>query len=132
MSFIAIKSKKKVEAPLPDFDLEIPADEVRISDAAAERIRSLKTEDATLDYLRVGITGGGCSGLSYSYAPEHNLRAGDLVFKNGNSAICVDPKSLKVIGGSLLHWHDAMKRSGFELLSKRGRKSCSCGESFSL
>ena len=75
--------------------------------------------------------GGGCSGLSYTYAFEKKARPTDFIFKNGDVAICVDPKSLKLLGGSLLHWQESMKRMGFQIINKKGRKSCSCGESFS-
>jgi iron-sulfur cluster assembly accessory protein len=133
MSFVSIKSKKAPDAPPPvDLDLEVPTGELRVSDEAAERIRELKKTEVDAQFLRVGIAGGGCSGFSYTYAFEKEAKPTDLVFKNGDVAICVDPKSLKLIGGSWLHWQESMKRMGFQLINKKGRKSCSCGESFSL
>jgi iron-sulfur cluster assembly accessory protein len=135
MSFIAIKSKKdklKAEAPVA-FNLDIPATEIRISDEAAQRIRELRSKESENPaFLRVGIVGGGCAGLSYHYAFEKEVRPTDVVFQNGDVSICVDPKSLKLIGGSLLHWQDSMKRMGFQIINKQGRKGCSCGESFSV
>lgn len=135
MSFIAIKSKKgnKVENLRQKFDLEIPMNEVRISEQAAVRIRELREKEETKPaFLRVGIVGGGCSGLSYIYSFEVKQRSDDLIFRNGDVAICVDPKSMKLVGGSLLHWQDSMKRMGFMMLNKDSRRSCSCGESFSV
>src|SRR5688572_24361015 len=130
MSFIAIKSKKNKEAQTPEilFDLEIPKEELRISDQAAERIRELKSKEEGAAFLRVGIVGGGCSGLSYTYAFEREAKPNDLVFQNNDVAVCVDPKSMKLVGGSLLHWQENMKRMGFQIINKQGRKSCSCGE----
>ena len=135
MSFISIKKKNAEESEIPtaNLDLEIPEDELRVSDEAATRIRELMSKELEKpQYLRVGIVGGGCSGLSYSYAFESTSRSNDLVFKNGDVEVCVDPKSMKFIGGSVLHWQESMKRMGFQIINKKSRKSCSCGESFSV
>ena len=136
MSFIAIKSKKSEptqNAPLFKPDLEIPLGELRISDEAAAHIRELKSKNEETDsILRVAVAGGGCAGLSYSYSFEKLARTTDIVFHNDNVSICVDPKSLKLLGGSLLHWQASMKRLGFQIINKQGHKSCSCGESFSV
>jgi iron-sulfur cluster insertion protein len=135
MSLLAITRKNKdqpkqrvVNEPLP----EIEANQVLVSESAAERILRLLGEQNPTGVMRVGIVGGGCSGYSYHFAIEDAPRANDFVFENLSARICVDPKSIKLIGGSVLEWHDSMKRSGFALRSKRETKSCSCGESFSL
>jgi|GEM_PF-933142 len=134
MSFVSIKSKNAPKAePEMDLDLNVPLEEIRISDEAAARIRELREkEGASAQILRVGIKGGGCSGFAYNYVFEKEAKPADIVFKNGDVSICIDPKSLKLIGGSWLHWQDSMSVMGFQIINKKGRKSCSCGESFSL
>lgn len=134
MSFVSIKSKSAPKAePVMELDLNVPAEEIRISDEAARRIRELKEKEGPeAQILRVGIKGGGCSGFAYNYIFEKEPKVTDVVFKNGDVSICIDPKSLKLIGGSWLHWQDSMSRMGFQIVNKKGRKSCSCGESFSL
>lgn len=134
MSFVSIKSKNAPKAePEIELDLNVPAEEIHISDEAAARIRELKEKEGSdAQIFRVGIKGGGCSGFAYNYTFEKEAKASDVVFKNGDVAICIDPKSLKLIGGSWLHWQDSMSRMGFQIINKKGRKSCSCGESFSL
>ena len=82
--------------------------------------------------MRVGIKGGGCSGFSYNYALEKTAKASDLIFSEHGVSILVDPKSMKLIGGSLLEWHNEMGSKGFRLRNKQTSKSCSCGQSFSL
>lgn len=132
MSFVSIKSKKAPAVIEPDLDLEVPVGEIRISDEAAARIRELRASEGGAQFLRVGVKGGGCSGFSYLYTFEKEAKPQDLTFHNGDVAICIDPKSLKLLGGSWLHWQESMKRMGFQIINKKGRKSCSCGESFSL
>lgn len=135
MALLAITRKNKddssahvVNEPLP----ELGPDQVALADSAVRRILKLLGEQNSQGIFRVGIVGGGCSGFSYHFAIEEEARPTDLIFEKEGARICVDPKSLKLIGGSMLEWHDSMKRSGFALRSKRGTKSCSCGESFSL
>jgi len=134
MSFVSIKSKKPASPqPTLELDLNVPQEELRISDEAAGRIRELKAKEGPdANILRVGIKGGGCSGFAYNYVFEKEAKATDLVFSNGDVSICIDPKSLKLIGGSWLHYQDSLSRLGFQIINKKGRKSCSCGESFSL
>ncbi len=137
MAFIAITKKNgsktttKIEMPvnLP----AIASDALMISEAAAQAIKSKADDEGkTGFFFRVGIVGGGCSGLSYHFAFEATSRETDKVFEAHGVKICVDPKSLKLIGGSLLDWHDAGMRKEFRLLNGKTGKSCSCGKSFSL
>ena len=136
MSLLGITRKNKdTKQPPIELDVlpEIAPDQVVISEPAVKRIRSLlSSEDKPTGYLRIGIVGGGCSGLSYHYAVEETCRPNDHIFETQGVRICADPKSLKIIGGSRLEWHEKEGRSGFRLRNKRETKSCSCGESFAL
>lgn len=132
MSFVSIKSKKNEAESKVEFDLDISPNDFRISDDAARRIHYLfDRESVRPKFLRVGIVGGGCSGLSYSFTLEQESKPADHIFRNGDVEICVDPKSMTLLGGSLLHWQESLKRNGFQVLNKTTKKSCSCGESFS-
>ncbi|MDA0713450.1 MAG: iron-sulfur cluster assembly accessory protein, partial [bacterium] len=103
-----------------------------ISPPAANEILKLIETNSSAVFMRVGIKGGGCSGFSYNYALEKTAKASDLIFSEHGVSILVDPKSMKLIGGSLLEWHNEMGSKGFRLRNKQTSKSCSCGQSFSL
>lgn len=132
MALIGIKRKSDVakeRAPLPD----VPADEIYVTGAAADGIaRRLETEGHIGGILRVGIMGGGCSGLSYAFTAEAAPEDDDIIFTQGDARICVDERSLTHLGGTVLDWDSALGRSGFVMRNPHAKSSCSCGESFSL
>ena len=128
MAFIGIKSKTEQKirpdlSPMPEFSQT----EVAISPAAAARIQALLLSEKPGSLLRVGVQGGGCSGLKPYFAFEAALSENDQVFTSAGVSICVDPRSLAVIGGSQLDFDN-----GFKLKSQKLKKACSCGESFSM
>jgi iron-sulfur cluster insertion protein len=136
MGLLAITKKNKKNSSSSSMPAEllpeISQSELRIADSAAKRIRELldgHTKDAL---MRVAIVGGGCSGFSYHFAIEDGAASSDFIFKNQEVRICVDPKSLKILGGSQLEWHEELGSNGFRLRNKHETKSCSCGKSFSL
>jgi iron-sulfur cluster assembly protein len=117
-------------------DIVIPALEnntIGISDQAAERINFLNKEDNNLHrYLRVAIKGGGCSGLTIHYEFCEQPRPSDAIFTKDNAQLCIDPKSLNLLGGATLHFKDAHGVREFVLVNNPSEKQCSCGKSFSL
>lgn len=135
MGLLAITKKDKNASsarmpvePLP----EISQNELRIADSAGKRIRELLNGHAEGALMRVGIVGGGCSGFSYHFAIENEAASSDLIFENKNVRVCVDLKSIRLLGGSLLEWYEELGSNGFRLRNKHESKSCSCGKSFSL
>ena len=130
MALLAIGKKKSAEPAKPL--MQVAADQIILAASAIDRIQHLLRDEPKGSLLRVGIIGGGCSGFSYQYAIEAHFKPNDLIFGDDRARICVDPKSLKLIGGSVLQWNDEMGRSGFQLDNERSRKSCSCGQSFAL
>ena len=136
MGLLAITKKNKNNASSSSVPAEllpeISQNELRIADSAAKRIRELLNGQTESALMRVGIVGGGCSGFSYHFAIENEAAAKDLIFENQDVRVCVDLKSLKLLGGSLLEWHEELGSNGFRLRNKHETKSCSCGKSFSL
>ena len=106
---------------------EVAPGEVGISEAAAKHIAALLVAEQPGSLLRVGLQGGGCSGLKPYFAFEGSAAENDQVFSQHSVSICVDPKSLSLIGGSWLDFEN-----GFKIRSSQLKKSCSCGESFAL
>jgi len=82
--------------------------------------------------LRLGIQGGGCSGLSYSVQFDTQARERDRIFQFGEVRIFVDPKSFLYLNGMTLDWEDTLMRQGFVFKNPNVSKSCGCGTSFSI
>ena len=81
--------------------------------------------------LRLGVLGGGCSGLSYQFKFEPKPRSTDQVYTFDDVQVYVDPKSAVFLDGMTLDWHDSLMQSGFVFENPNAKKSCGCGTSFS-
>lgn len=111
----------------------VPKDKIGVTERAAQKIQALAEKEGKVGQcLRVGIQGGGCSGLSYtfSFTPQPDGR--DKVFDVYGARVVVDPKSLLYLGGSVLEWQETLMKSGFVLKNPNEVKSCSCGDSFTI
>jgi iron-sulfur cluster assembly protein len=108
------------------------ADAVRISETAAKKIRSLMAKQGITDGgLRVGVKGGGCSGLSYTFSWERQARPGDEVFEGPEGArIFVDKKSLLFLKGTMLDYDTNLISKGFVFNNPNAKSTCGCGSSF--
>jgi iron-sulfur cluster assembly protein len=110
---------------------------VEITERAISRIRELAMKRQTPDHVfRLGIRGGGCSGLSYyvDFAPKAEEK--DKVFKYGPEGeqitVVVDRKSYLFINGIVVDWKSELMKTGFEFINPLAKTSCSCGESFTV
>ncbi len=91
----------------------------------------LGKEEEPKDGLRVGVIGGGCSGLQYQFVFA-NATESDMVHEYENGLkVMVDPKSALYLTGSQLEFHNDLMRSGFEVVNPNASNTCGCGESFS-
>ena len=130
---IGTAKKQAQAAPQVDVPIDVPKDKLAITEAAAQKAQALALkEDKAGWFLRVAIMGGGCSGLSYHFSFQQTPDAKDHTFEAYGARICVDPKSLLYVGGSVLDWSESLMRNGFTVKNPREVKSCSCGESFSV
>lgn len=83
--------------------------------------------------IRVGVRGGGCSGLSYVFDFAKKVREGrDRVLEFEGLRIVVDEKSLRYLAGAVLEWNDALVGHGFKWNNPNARSDCGCGESFAV
>jgi len=105
---------------------------IQITDGAATKIRTLMTKQGIDDGgLRVGVKGGGCSGLSYTFAWEREARLGDQVFEGRDGAkIFVDRKSLLYLDGTVLDYDTSLISKGFVFNNPNAKSTCGCGSSF--
>jgi iron-sulfur cluster assembly protein len=105
-----------------------------VSDVAAERIKKLLESEAKKASewgLRVGVEGGGCSGLQYRLDVT-KVREGDSVVEHGGVKVFVDPKSLQYVEGSRVDYSDGLTGAGFKIVNPNEKNSCGCGTSFSV
>ena len=103
-----------------------------VTERAAAKARLLAEQSAVPPSLRLGVKGGGCSGLSYFYIFDAVPKDGDVVWDVGGVTFRCDPKSLKFLDGCQLDYETQILKSGFRFSNPQARASCSCGESFSL
>ena len=105
---------------------------VEVTPKAVQKIREAFTKQGvTGGGLRLGVLGGGCSGLSYQFRYEPKPRATDNVFHFDDVDIYIDPKSYVYLDGMTLDWKDSLIHSGFAFDNPHAKKSCGCGTSFS-
>ena len=82
--------------------------------------------------FRVGVRGGGCSGLTYFLDFENEARKGDQVVEFDDVRIYMDIKSQLFLAGTTLDFVESLMDTGFKFLNPNAKRSCSCGESFSV
>jgi len=119
--------------PTPAESAKVPVGEntVAISEAAIRRLRDVAAENKVeLVGVRVGVAGGGCSGLSYVLDFEDKPRLGDQVFGE-SPKIFVDRKSLVFLKGTTLDFEGGLNGKGFVFANPNAKASCGCGSSFS-
>ena len=88
--------------------------------------------DSNLDYVRVGVKSGGCSGLSYNLNFDKKLTELDTVYEDNDVKIIVDKKSLLYLIGTTLEYSGGLNGKGFVFNNPNAERTCGCGESFSL
>src|ERR1700739_1506990 len=106
---------------------------INVSERAAKKILALLAKDGvSLERggLRVGVQGGGCSGLSYAMRLDTQARDRDRIFEAFGARIFVDPKSLLYLHGPPLEYEETLMRQGFVFVNPNAARSCGCGSSF--
>jgi len=105
---------------------------IDVTPKAIEKIRAaFAREGVTEGGLRLGVLGGGCSGLSYQFKFDSKPRPKDHVFNFDGVQIFVDPKSMLYLRGMTLDYKESLIHSGFAFENPNSQKSCGCGTSFS-
>lgn len=105
---------------------------IEITETAAKKIRTLMAKQGISEGgLRVGVKGGGCSGLSYIFAWEKTARLGDEVFEGPDgSKVFIDKKSLLYLDGTVLDYDTGLISRGFVFNNPNAKSTCGCGSSF--
>jgi iron-sulfur cluster assembly protein len=96
-------------------------------------IELIKTENRPAEtFIRVGVDGGGCSGLSYKLEFDDQLKEGDQMFEDKGIKIVVDRKSFLYLVGTELEYTGGLNGKGFVFNNPNANRTCGCGESFSV
>ncbi|HUQ94378.1 MAG TPA: iron-sulfur cluster assembly accessory protein [Bryobacteraceae bacterium] len=103
---------------------------IQVTPKAVEKIRTAFAREGVQGGLRLGVLGGGCSGLSYQFKFDSRPRPTDKVFDFDGVKVFVDPKSMVFLEGMTLDWKDSLMQSGFVFENPHAKKSCGCGTSF--
>ncbi len=107
---------------------------IQITETAAKRIKLLMEKQGLNEGgLRVGVKGGGCSGLSYVFGWEKEARTGDEVFDGPEGTrVFVDKKSYLFLKGCILDYDTSLMSKGFVFTNPNAKASCGCGQSFTV
>lgn len=107
---------------------------ISVTDRARDKVLQLKRDGNLSDdyFLRVGVIGGGCSGLSYKLDFDNELQARDQIFEDKGVKIVTDLKSYLYLSDTALDFSDGLNGKGFHFINPNASRSCGCGESFAV
>lgn len=104
---------------------------IEVTPDAINKIKELlEKENETTLFLRLGVKGGGCSGLSYSMVFDKNRGEHDRLFEFDGIKVICDPKSYLYLNGLKLEYSYELIDGGFKFINPSATRSCSCGKSF--
>jgi len=107
---------------------------IAVTEKAISKIRGAMAKEGISPEqggLRLGVQGGGCSGLSYNIRFDTQPRERDRIFQFGDVRVFVDPKSFIYLHGMTLDYQETLMQQGFVFVNPQATKSCGCGTSFS-
>ena len=107
---------------------------ISITDKAKDKLRFFAQKEGLEDDfgVRVGVKGGGCSGLLYTLSVEKDSAPEDKVVDDGGVKIFIDKKAYIYLAGTQLDFSDGLNGKGFVFENPNAKKSCGCGNSFAV
>ena len=107
---------------------------IKVAESAKQQVTHLlQSENYPVgSFVRVGVEGGGCSGLMYQLKFDHEMKEGDQVFEDNGVKVVVDRKSFLYLVGTELEYTGGLNGKGFEFKNPNASRTCGCGESFSI
>lgn len=100
--------------------------------AKKQAIKLMEEEGLSNSFIRVGVKGGGCSGLSYDLTFDNQINEGDQGFEDKGIKIVCDKKSILYLYGTELDYSGGLNGKGFTFNNPNATRTCGCGESFSV
>ncbi len=132
-NFVSIESKPGEGASVPA--PQAPSEGLNVTERAVKRIRVVMEKEGIAPEeggLRLGVSGGGCSGLSYVIKFDTHPRERDRVFEFDGVRVFIDPKSFLYLHGMTLDYEETLMRQGFNFINPNATRSCGCGTSFTV
>jgi len=106
---------------------------VSLSEAAAARIKHLiSLEEGDDLFLRLAVSGGGCSGFSYGFSFDNTKNDDDHIFTRDNVDLVIDDVSLDLLAGAEVDFVDDLIGASFQVKNPNASSSCGCGTSFAV
>tara|TARA_R110002111_G_scaffold47313_1_gene84581 strand:+ start:66 stop:389 length:324 start_codon:yes stop_codon:yes gene_type:complete len=106
---------------------------IKVTESAKNQAIRLMEESGKPDsFIRVGVQGGGCSGLMYELDFDNEEKEGDKAFEDNGIKIVVDKKSFLYLVGTTLDFSGGLNGKGFVFQNPNADRTCGCGESFSI
>ena len=131
----APKGRKKLQmTTATENTTQVTARGITVTEKAIAKIRTAMAKEGISPEqggLRLGVQGGGCSGLSYNIRFDTQPRERDRIFQFGDVRVFVDPKSFIYLHGMTLDYQETLMQQGFVFVNPQATKSCGCGTSFS-
>ena len=124
-------SAEPVQAAAPQAS---SSQDLTVTERAVKHIRGAMAKEGISPIeggLRLGVMGGGCSGLSYSLKFDTQPRERDRIFEFDGVRVFIDPKSFVYLHGMTLDYEESLMRQGFNFINPNSTRSCGCGSSFS-
>ena len=112
---------------------EVEERRIQLTQNAARRIAILKTqENAERAFLRIAVSGGGCSGFQYGFSFDDQRNEDDFVFERDGVGVVVDEVSLGLLNGAEVDFVEDLMGASFQIRNPNAASSCGCGNSFSI
>jgi len=107
---------------------------IKVTDSAKQQVAKLIHDEKHSNgaFVRVGVDGGGCSGLMYQLTFDTTMKEGDQVFEDNGVKVVVDRKSFLYLVGTELEYSGGLNGKGFVFKNPNASRTCGCGESFSI
>ena len=109
-----------------------PEGKILVTETAVREIKKILSQQAPGTFLRVGVKGGGCSGLSYLMNLDTQTGELDRSFMFGDVKVVVDAKALVYLNGLTLDYTGDLLNGAFRFNNPQAKRSCGCGSSFSV
>ena len=105
-----------------------------VGDTAKQQVTRIRDSQGLADdfFIRVSVTSGGCSGLSYQMDFDNDLKENDQVFDDNGVRIVTDLKSFLYLCNTTLEFSGGLNGKGFVFNNPNASRSCGCGESFAV
>jgi iron-sulfur cluster insertion protein len=112
---------------------EVEGHRIVLTESAARRIATLKAQENVENaFLRIAVSGGGCSGFQYGLSFDDQRNEDDFVFERDGVGVVIDEVSLDLLNGAEVDFVEDLMGASFQIRNPNAASSCGCGNSFSI